>query len=72
MASRQAVIFGIMPPLIWPVSIRVVASETVTDEIRLRGSVTSSSTPGTSVSMMNLSAFSAPAMAAAAVSALML
>ena len=63
---------GIMPSEMVPSAISTLVSSTVMCEIRLSGLFLSAKIPGVSVSEIRLSAFKAPAILAAAVSALML
>ena len=63
---------GIIPPEITPSSKSFLASDTVRAGIRVLGSSLSRRIPAISVIIISRSAFSAPAMKAAAVSPLML
>ena len=68
----DAAMQNVMPPEITPSACSCVASLTVTAGIRVEGSSLSFSNPAMSVIIIRRSAFSAPAMWAAAVSPLML
>mmetsp|Transcript_122560 Transcript_122560/g.341580 ORF Transcript_122560/g.341580 Transcript_122560/m.341580 type:complete len:299 (+) Transcript_122560:107-1003(+) len=71
-ALRQQVTLGIMPPATTPLLISSCAPSLSTSAMSDVGSFTSRSRPGTSVMSTNSLASSAPAIAAAAMSALML
>ena len=71
-ASRAEVIFGIMPPEMVPSFMRFLASEPVTDSMRVFSSFGSRRRPGTSERYTSLAGLRVQARAAAARSALML
>mmetsp|Transcript_86149 Transcript_86149/g.267670 ORF Transcript_86149/g.267670 Transcript_86149/m.267670 type:complete len:423 (+) Transcript_86149:227-1495(+) len=71
-ARTQQVTLGIMPPATTPSLISSSAPARVSSGMSDSGSLTSRRSPGTSVMSTNSRALSAPAMAAAAMSALML